>query len=136
MTLISDKWGNGDPDFNKIVKKLFGSDSAKTRKTVFYTICIVFRLYLYILSASYVQYNAVVIFILVCAIFAAYNLYTNIASNLQWWSKKFQLVISLCLIFACSLSLLYSPDIFNRKIISAILLFSLFGGIVQSLFNS
>ena len=55
----------------------------------------------------------------------ALNLIKNLSTN-QWWSKKFQLFISICLIIA-SLVILFKFNI-NRKIISYILLFSLFGG--------
>jgi len=126
------KWGQGDNNFNAILRSAFGSESPKLRKYLFYFVCIIVRLFLYIFSATLVKYDWFIILVLLLALFATYNLIKNLSTN-QWWSKKFQLFISVCLIIA-SLVILFKFNI-NRKIISYILLFSLFGGILQSINN-
>jgi hypothetical protein len=127
-------WPNGDNDFNKILVKIFGEngDSPENRKFVFYAICIWVRLILYVSLFYLVKYDISIYLLLLFSIIAIWNLTGNLNGN-QWWSKKWQLFISICLFILCIMCLYYK-DI-NRNIIPILLLISLLGGIIQSLRN-
>lgn len=123
---------NGDPNFNKVLVRLFGSDSSEVRRNVYIYLCIPFRAVLY-LSILYLQvYRNIYVIagILIISIFTAIRLYVDILNNnrYQWWSKKFQLVMSIGISITCVLALYQNK---YGIIIPFALLFSLFGGILQ-----
>ena len=80
-------------------------------------------------------------FTTIFALFSAINLYKNLNITSQWWSKKFQLVISLLIFIIGIISLYFIINkkeviIFNIlfvKLIPILLFISLFGRIFQSL---
>ena len=131
------KWGNGDPNFNKILLKIFNNDSPEFRKKIYYFICIIFRFILYTSLIFIIKNDYVIYVLLFLSLFSSYNLYTNIKLNNQnqWWSKKFQLLISLFVLLFSILSI-YNKNEYNyRKFIIITLYISLFGGIIQSINN-
>ena len=91
---------NDDQNFTKVLKKILKRDpTPEDRKKIFYQICIVARLslllFLYFFSQNiYIQYSFVFL-----SMFAIYNLSSSLKNgpNTQWWSKKFQLIMSICM---------------------------------------
>jgi hypothetical protein len=126
---------NSDPNFDKVLSKIVDStkDYPKKRKYLFYFICVIVRYLLY----SYIYFNIDKTYIVIIAgllsLFSMYNLYKNIGNTRQWWSKKFQLLISILVFISCIIVLFNLYQI-NRKIIPILLFISLFGGFFQSLF--
>lgn len=120
---------NYDPNFNKILN-VFSLDSPNSRKNLFYNVCIFVRfIIILVVLLNYKKWWLPYI-ILIISLFTIYNLYSNLNGN-QWWSKKFQLVISILLLIISIIA------IFNTNIsilIPILLLISLFGGVYQSLF--
>ena len=97
-----------------------------------YPFLILYTSLIFIIKNDYVIY--VLLFL---SLFSSYNLYTNIKLNNQnqWWSKKFQLLISLFVLLFSILSI-YNKNEYNyRKFIIITLYISLFGGIIQSINN-
>jgi hypothetical protein len=124
-------WGEGNIDFNNILMKIFKRNDPEFRKYLFYFICIIFRFVLYISLLFIIKYDIVFFFVAIFAFFGFYNLYTTL-NQTQWWSKKFQLII--CFIIIClSLYIYFTKNNQYRKYIPLVLLFSLFGGILQSI---
>ena len=144
-TNITKKCPNSDPNFDKILSKLGMNTTSKnypeTRKKIYYFICIVVRLILYSLVIFYKDKVWLHYSLFFISLFAIYNLYTSISnnkSNNQWWSKKFQLIISILLAIS-SLIIIIQNKLnttfkLNTVILPLLLFISLFGGILQSLF--
>jgi hypothetical protein len=138
------KCPNSDTNFNKILDKLFGNHSPETRKKVFYLICIIVRLFLYSLIYIYKDYNWMPYVIGIFSAFSIYHLYSDISQNVnnnqQWWSKKFELIISILVFISCLTLIIQrlsntSKDKQISTSIAPILLFvSLFTGLFQSFF--
>jgi hypothetical protein len=128
------KCPNSDPNFDKILIKLFGSSTPEIRKKVYYLICIVIRLFLYSLVLIYKDHPSIPYIVGLASLAGMYNLYPSMTKHQQqWWSKRFQFIISLLLFIVCVLLLLKVGGV--KTIVIPILLFiSLFGGIFQSLF--
>ncbi len=134
---------NSDANFDKMLSNFIDTtkDYPKKRKLIFYFICIVVRLLLY----SFIYYNInntyIVILATILSLFSIINLYKNLNMNQQWWSKKFQFIISSLVFIVGIASLIFIYYEKNVKILNIpfvkfipILLFiSLFGGIFQSL---
>ncbi len=138
------KCPNSDTNFNKILDKLFGNHSPETRKKVFYLICIIVRLFLYSLIYIYKDYNWMPYILSIFSAFSIYHLYSDISQNVnnnqQWWSKKFELIISILIFISCITLIIQrlnntSKDKQISTSIPPILLFiSLFTGLFQSFF--
>jgi len=128
-------WGQGDPNFNKILVNLFGphADEPENRKKIFYYICIWVRLILYSSLFYLIKFRFVIYILFIAAFVACWQLISNI-NGTQWWSKKWQLFISICLLILTGYSIYNDNNEYN-KYIPILLLISLFGGIIQSLFN-
>ena len=141
---MTQKCPNSDINFNKTLDKLFGNHSVETRKKVFYLICITVRLFLYSIVYLYKDSKFIPYIIGVLSSFSIYHLYSDIKNNInnnqQWWSKKFELIISILVFLTCiTLIIQRIANISKDKQISTsiipILLFvSLFTGIVKSFF--
>jgi hypothetical protein len=137
---------NSDPNFDKILSNFTNTSSKnypQVRKRLYYFVCIVVRLILYSLVLFYKDKLWMPYLILLVSLFSIYNLYNSIYSNTgkkqtQWWSKKFQLVISILLLLVSICIILQNRLNFKFKIntvvIPLLLYISLFGGILQSLF--
>ena len=141
---MNQKCPNSDINFNKTLDKLFGNHTPQTRKKVFYLICIVVRLFLYSLVYVYKDSKWMPYVLTILSAFSMYHLYSDIKNNVnnnrQWWSKKFELIISI-LVFLSSLTLIIQRLIgtpkdnqISTKIPPILLFISLFTGIFQSFF--
>lgn len=120
------KCPNGDPSFSR----LLGNPSPATRKQIFYTICIFIRFALY--SAVLLGRNQswVQLIVGIASLFAIITLIPSIKNaGHQWWSKRFQLIMSILIIISCIASYL---GIVNSITIPIALYVSLIGGITQS----
>ena len=131
---------NSDPNFDKILKKLFDSSSPEIRKKVYYFVCIIVRLFLFSLVYIYKDKPSIPYIILLASLVSIFNLYPSVtkqgySGQQQWWSKRFQFIISL-LLFIISLLLIFKVKKVKTIMIPIILFISLFGGIIQSFFIS
>jgi hypothetical protein len=127
---------NSDPNFDKILVKLFGSSTPEIRKKVYYFICIIVRLFLFSLVYIYKDHPSIPYIIGLASIVGISNLYPSMtkqgySTQHQWWSKRFQFMIAI-LLFVTSVLLIFK--ITSSTIFIPIILFiSLFGGIMQSM---
>ena len=111
---------NSDPNFNKII----GNRTPEERSNL-YIVCVLVRSLLY--YGVYMYRNVPATRYIVGAASAASAIQlSGPTENKQWWSKKFQLVMSILVLIAC---------IVNKMDIASYLLFtSLAGGIIQRMF--
>ena len=127
-------WGDGDPNFNKTMIKLFGSDSQITRKQVFYSICIIVRTLLYSSLFFFYKYDIVKAILLILSVVSIIQINMSMGLNGQWWSKYYQIsisiVITILIIFDMALKL---PN--ADLIIPSLFMLSLFGGIAQAMYK-
>lgn len=121
---------NGDPAFNKVLQQLVGESSPNTRKYIYYYVCIWVRLVLYGAVWLFREKAHIPFLVGVPSAYAVYHLSTS-PDGEQWWSKKFQLGMALLITFACVSRVVFKT---NSTIIPALLFFSLFGGVAQSVF--
>ena len=122
---------NGADDFNKILLNLFGSSSPELRKKVFYGVCIPIRFLLYSLIFYYRDFYYMPIIVGALAFVTAARLFPNIFNpGTQWWSKRWQLAISMILLFVCIGVYLQRID---SRGMSIVLFISLAVGIIESL---
>jgi hypothetical protein len=142
--MYTNKCPNSDINFNKILDKLFGNHSVETRKKIFYLICITVRLFLYSLVYLYKDSKFIPYLLSIFSAFSIYHLYSDIKNNVnnnrQWWSKKFEFIISI-LVFISSLTLIIQrvngiskENQISTSIAPILLFISLFTGIFQSFF--
>ena len=126
---------NDDPYFTRTMyrigllrKGMTAKEIVQRRKQVYYSICIIFRALL-IAIVYYLRCSLVIqLLVLLGAVVGIINLGKRMDGN-QWWSKKFQFVMSLVIAGLVILT-------FFKKVkawtIPAAMLFSLVGGILQS----
>ena len=121
---------NGDPDFNKVLDKI-NMNTPKQRKMLFYFVCIWVRFALYSLVFYFKDNIYMPYILLLISLFSIVNLSKTLNQTQQWWSKKFQFIISVLLFISCLLVIFYK---INPVVMPLILYISLIGGITQSLF--
>ena len=121
---------NGDPDFNKVLDKI-NMNTPKQRKMLFYFVCIWVRFALYSLVFYFKDNIYMPYILLLISLFSIANLSKTLNQTQQWWSKKFQFIISVLLFISCLLVIFYK---INPVVMPLILYISLIGGITQSLF--
>ena len=126
---------NDDPYFTRTMyhlgllrRGMTAEEIVQRRKQVYYLICIIVRASL--IAIVYYLRNSLVIrcFVLLGAVVGIINLGKRMGGN-QWWSKKFQFVMSL---FIAGLVILTFLKKVKAWTIPAAMLFSLVGGILQS----
>lgn len=127
------KCPNSDPNFDKVLSKWVDINSKEypsTRKHIYYGVCIWVRFILYALVFYYRDFKYMPYIVGIFSIISILNLKNSIYdSGRQWWSKKFDLVISILLLFSCIGVIMGNV----KSIYVPILLYvSLIGGIVQS----
>jgi predicted membrane channel-forming protein YqfA (hemolysin III family) len=100
----------------------------ETRKRVYYSICILVRASL--IAVVYYLRNSLVIqfLVLLGAVVGIVNLGNRMTGN-QWWSKRFQFIMSMVIAGLVVLTFLKKVKAWT---IPAAMLFSLVGGILQS----
>ena len=126
---------NDDPYFTRTMyrigllkKGMKSKEIVETRKHIYYSICIIVRSSL-IAFVYYLRNSTIVQFlVLLAAAVGIVNLGKRMTGN-QWWSKKFQFVMSVVI---ASLVILTFFKKVKAWTIPAAMLFSLVGGIIQS----
>ena len=126
---------NDDPSFTRTMytigllkKGMSAKEILQMRAQVYYCICIIVRAALII--AVYHWRNSLItrVLVFVGAMIGVVNLGTRMNGN-QWWSKKFQFIMS-CLIVG--LVILTQLKMVDSRSMSAAMLVSLLGGVAQS----
>jgi len=129
---------NGDPNFNKVLVKLFGNSSPETRKWAYFNICIWVRLILFIIvMMTIAKYDAIVYIIMILSFVASLQLLITIVNGddkQQWWSKKYQFILAILVFILCLLSILYKTQVCTRYLVVVALFASLLGGLFQNNF--
>jgi len=127
---------NDDPYFTRTMyrmgllqKGMSAREIVERRRLVYYCICIVVRAVLIV--TVYHWRNAVFVqaVVLVAAIVSVVNLWSRNRGT-QWWSKKFQLMMSVIIVLL--VIFVYLGKV-KSWLIPAAMLVSLLGGILQSL---
>lgn len=125
---------NGDIHFNKILQNINLNDPV-SRKMLFYKVCIFVRLILLlILILNYKKWYTPYILIIIAG-FSIFNLISGLFdknNTCYWWSKKFQILMSILLFIVCFIIIIFKKDL--NILLPIIFGLSLFGGIYQSLF--
>jgi hypothetical protein len=126
---------NDDPYFTRTMyrlgllrKGMKPEEIVETRKRIYYSICILVRASL--IAVVYYLRNSLVIqfLVLLGAVVGIVNLGNRMTGN-QWWSKKFQFIMSVVIAGLVILTFLKKV---KAWMIPAAMLFSLVGGILQS----
>jgi hypothetical protein len=126
---------NDDPYFTRTMyrlgllrKGMKSEEIVETRKRVYYSICILVRAAL--IAIVYYLRNSLVIqfLVLLGAVVGIVNLGNRMTGN-QWWSKKFQFIMSVVIAGLVILTFLKKVKAWT---IPAAMLFSLVGGFLQS----
>ena len=126
---------NDDPYFTRTMyrigllrKGMTAEEIVQRRKQLYYSICIIVRALL-IAIVYYLRNSLVMQFlVLMGAVVGIVNLGKRMDGN-QWWSKKFQFVMSIVITGLVVLTFLKKVKSWT---IPAAMLFSLMGGIIQS----
>lgn len=121
----TDRCPNSDPGFNKII----GERTPEERSKLF-IVCVLIRTLLY--SGVYVYRDKPWMPLIVGSIatFSIFHLYASDSSSdgKQWWSKKFQILMSFLVLIA---SILVKFKGLDSRTMAGLLFISLLGGIVQ-----
>jgi hypothetical protein len=135
VSKLDHKCPNDDPYFTRTMyrigllkKGMKSQEIVEYRKQVYYSVCIIVRSLL--IAVVYYLRDSLVIQLLVLlgAVVGIVNLGNRMTGN-QWWSKKFQFVMSVVI---ASLVILTFIKKVKAWTIPAAMLFSLLGGIIQS----
>ena len=126
---------NDDPYFTRTMYKIgllqkgmSTRDIVERRRLVYYTICIVVRTALIVTVYHWRNATFVQALVLAGALMGVMNLGSR-SGGTQWWSKKFQLVMSIIIIVVV---VLVYFGILKSWVIPAAMLVSLLGGVLQS----
>jgi len=125
---------NSDPTFDSF---LFNAglidpnapDIPYQRRRIYYTICIMFRLFLAGLVYQLKDKHYVHLLLGVAAILSIINLYPKLNNTRQWWSVKYQFFIAVILLVS---SILVHLGKIRSDILPLILYASVLGGIIIS----
>ncbi len=129
---------NSDPAFDKIFKKMHSSYSPEIdyptfRKKVYYGVCIWVRLILFTIILYYKDKKWMPYVVGLLSIVSIVNLYPNRDNKQQWWSKKFDLVVSIMILISCVMILVKNTRV-PTVVVPMLLYMTLLGGIIQSKF--
>ena len=126
---------NDDPYFTRTMYRIgllrrgmSAREIVSIRRQVFYCICIVIRAVLIVTVYHWRNARLVQALVLMGALTGVMNLW-NRNGGTQWWSKKFQLLMSVTI---SALVILTYFRVVNSWTIPAAMLVSLLGGILQS----
>ena len=119
-----------DNFFSHLIDK--NLDEAYQRRRIYYTICVLLRfalagLVLQLKDTIWLHYVISII-----SLYSAINLIFFRQEDNQWWSNKYQAVISL-LLFISSLLIILKVNFVPTYILSLLLFVSVLGGLFQSL---
>ncbi len=129
-------WGDGDPNFNKIMVSVFGSDSPEMRKKIYYYVCVIIRGVLYASIFYFYKYRPVIVTIMFLSLVSIYFLSRDLynGNDGQWWSKKLHLFFSIA-IFIYSGFIVFEEARLPGIGIPILLMLDLISGIGLSLRN-
>ena len=123
---------NSDPNFNLILKSLFGNDSPDLRKKVFYGICIPTRIILYSAIFYFRDIPILQAVVGIAALITTIRLISSLqAPGNQWWSKRWQFFISVVLVIVCAATYMQKM---NSIVMPLVLFLSVVVGFIQSFF--
>jgi len=126
---------NDDPSFTRtmyVIGFLKKGMSAKAilqmRAQVYYCICIIIRAALIVAVYHWRNASITRVLVFVGAMIGVINLGTRMNGN-QWWSKKFQFIMSVIIV---GLVILTHYNMVDSRSMSVAMLVSLLGGVAQS----
>ena len=126
---------NDDPYFTRTMyrigllrKGMNAEEIIQHRKQVYYSICIIVRASLIVIVYYFRRALIIQLLVLLGSVVGIINL-GNRMNGTQWWSKKFQLVMSVVIAGLVILTFMKKVKAWT---IPAAMLFSLVGGILQS----
>ena len=126
---------NDDPYFTRTMYKIgllqrgmSAREIVSRRRQVFYSICIVVRAALIVTVYTWRNVMFVQSLVLLGALVGVMNLWSR-SDGTQWWSKKFQLMMSVVIVILVILTYYGRVESWT---IPAAMLVSLLGGILQS----
>ena len=109
---------NSDPNFNKII-----GNKTPGERSALYVLCVLVRFTLYSGVYKYREESWMRWVVALLSLFSIFQL-TRPTPNRQWWSKKFQLVMSVLVILSATF-------IQNTKAMPTFMFISLLGGVLQ-----
>lgn len=113
---------NSDPSFNKII-----GDRTPDERSRLFIVCVLVRTLLYTGVYKYRKELWMPYLVGILATVSIFQL-SRASPNRQWWSKKFQLVMSILVLIAAIAVKLFAVD---PRSMPAMLFISLLGGILQ-----
>ena len=126
---------NDDPYFTRVMYRMgllkrgmTARELVERRRLVYYSICIVVRAALIVTVYHWRNAWFVKLLVLLGALVGVMNLSRRVYGT-QWWSKRFQLMMSIILVVA--VVLVYFGRL-KSWVIPAAMLVSLLGGVIQS----
>jgi len=123
------KCPNIDKDTLNAVKKIGLVPNVKNRMILYYTLCIVLRLFIAGLAYHFRDSYWLPYLVLIVSLYIGYRISKNLNGN-EWWSRKFHLIITILLSIVSVLIILNKVD---GKYISYLLYLVVFVGFTQSL---
>ena len=117
-----------------IDKNLSPSEKAFQRRRVYYTICIMLRLFIFGLLLQFKDKVWVPYIVAIGSLIASINLAFFRKEDNQWWSNNFSLIMNI-LLFIASILVIFKTGL-NTLSIPLLFFISIFGGIFQSLIIS
>ena len=126
---------NDDPSFTKMLykmgmlqKNMSPKEVVAMRMRIYYCICIIIRAALIVAVYHWRNSNVIRVLVFVGAMLGVVNLGSRM-NDTQWWSKKFQFIMSIIIIFTVIFTHLKKID---SRSMSVAMLLSLIGGVAQS----
>lgn len=121
---------NSDPQFDKVLQNINLNPTPDLRQKLYYMVCIWVRLILFYLVYYYRHERWMPYVVGIFSLVAIANLSKSVEKpGRQWWSKRFDLIVSILVVLVCIGVVLKKVD---PVYMSGLLFASLFGGIVQS----
>jgi len=121
---------NIDKDTLNNIKKMGLVPNVKNRAILFYSLCIILRLFIAGLAYQFKDSYWLPYLVIIICVFTGYRISRNLNGN-EWWSRKFHLII---VILLCIVSVLIILKKVNGKYISYLLYLDVFVGFTHSLF--
>ena len=117
-----------------INKDLNPTQKAYERRRVYYTICVLLRLFLAGLLLQLKDKIWIPYVVAIASLYSSISLLFYRHQDSQWWSNKFQAIMSILLLIA-SLLCIFKVNGFPTYSLSLLFFISVFGGVFQSLLN-
>jgi lipoprotein signal peptidase len=126
---------NDDPSFTIMLykmgmlqKNMSPKEVVAMRMRIYYCICIIIRAALIVAVYHWRNSNVIRVLVFVGAMLGVVNLGSRM-NGTQWWSKKFQFIMSIIIVFTVIFTHLKKID---SRSMSVAMLLSLIGGVAQS----